>query len=268
MGLAMEAAAENNIEFIVLDRPNPLGGQKVEGMILEESFKSMVGAYPIPYVYGLSCGELARMINGENWLNTGKRCKLKVVKMKNWDQSMVFDKTGLHWIPSSPHFPDARKAFYYVATGILGELSLFNIGVGYTLPFELIANDFMNPDLIVGKLNTFYEGDILFRPITFKPYYGKDAQKVLHGIQVYVIHPEKASLLSVQFKFLEVFHSVYPNVDVASLSSDRHNMFDKVNGSSKIREIFFQRYKFADIDPLLKKDMAAFKNSSSKYFLY
>ena len=268
MGLAMEAAAEHGIEFIVLDRPNPLGGYKIEGNIAEQGMFSFVGAFPIPYVYGLTCGELAQMINEEAWLKNGRKVKLKVVKMKGWDPSMDYSSTGLHWVPSSPHIPKAAKAPYYVASGILGELGVFNIGVGYTLPFELFGTDFLNPELLIDQLNTYYKGRVLFRSLSFKPYYGKSKGKVLHGLQFYIIHPDKTDLISIQFKFLEFFHQIYPNYDVLELCTDRHNMFDKVCGSKNIREVFFQNYRYRDIEQLLKKDIDAFRSASASYYLY
>ena len=91
MGLAMEAAAENNIEFVVLDRPNPLGGLKIEGCIVEDGFFSFVSQYKIPYVYGLTCGELALMLNADK--QPGKACKLHVVKMKGWKRKMDYTQT-------------------------------------------------------------------------------------------------------------------------------------------------------------------------------
>ena len=100
MGLAMEAAAENGKEFIVLDRPNPLGGLKVEGNVVEEGCFSFVSQFSIPYVYGLTCGELALLLNGERMLKGGVQCNLKVVKMKGWKRKMNYFATGLQWVPS------------------------------------------------------------------------------------------------------------------------------------------------------------------------
>ena len=103
MGVAMEAAAENNKEFIVLDRPNPIGGLKIEGNVVEDGYISFVSQFKIPYLYGLTCGELALMLNGEQMLS--KPCNLHVVKMKGWKRKMDYVQTGLQWIPSSPHIP-------------------------------------------------------------------------------------------------------------------------------------------------------------------
>ncbi|MBQ6051521.1 MAG: DUF1343 domain-containing protein, partial [Bacteroidaceae bacterium] len=118
MGLAMEAAAENGKEFIVLDRPNPLGGLKVEGNVVKEGCFSFVSQFSIPYVYGLTCGELALLLNGERMLKGGVQCNLKVVKMKGWKRKMNYFATGLQWVPSSPHIPNAISPYFYPATGI------------------------------------------------------------------------------------------------------------------------------------------------------
>ena len=103
MGLAMEVAAEQDLEFIVLDRPNPLGGWRVEGCLTEDDCVSFVSQFPIPYIYGLTCGELARLLNGERMLSGGKACRLTVVPMKGWRRDMTYADTGLQWIPPSPH---------------------------------------------------------------------------------------------------------------------------------------------------------------------
>ena len=139
MGLAMEAAAENGKEFIVLDRPNPLGGLKVEGNLVEDDCVSFVSQFKIPYVYGLTCGELALMLNAEKMLEGGKQCKLHVVKMKGWKRKMDYVQTGLQWVPSSPHIPHTHSSFFYPVSGILGELGYMSIGVGYTIPFQMFA---------------------------------------------------------------------------------------------------------------------------------
>src|SRR6266568_5101935 len=118
MGLAMEACGEAGIEFVVLDRPNPLGGERVEGPLVEGKFRSFVSRWDVPYVYGLTCGELAQMIVGEHWITNG--CKLTVVPMKDWNRAMVWLDTGLPWVPTSPHVPHGESPLFQVATGMLG----------------------------------------------------------------------------------------------------------------------------------------------------
>ena len=139
MGLAMEAAAENGKEFIVLDRPNPVGGLKIEGNLVEDDCISFVSQFKIPYLYALTCGELALMLNGEKMLKDGEQCNLHIVKMKGWKRKMDYTQTGLQWVPSSPHIPHPHSAFFYPVSGILGELGYMSIGVGYTIPFQMFA---------------------------------------------------------------------------------------------------------------------------------
>ena len=152
MGLAMEAAAENNIEFVVLDRPNPVNGLKIEGNVVEDGYYSFVSQFKIPYVYGLTCGELAMMLNNENMLK--KQCKLHVVKMKGWKRKMDYTQTGLQWVPASPHIPHAHSAEFYPVSGILGELGYMSIGVGYTIPFQMFAAEWIKADEFAAKMNS------------------------------------------------------------------------------------------------------------------
>lgn len=268
MGYTMEAAAEHGIEYVVLDRPNPLGGLRVEGPPVEEGYFSMVGAYPIPYVYGLTCGELARVLAGENLLNTDKKCKLSVVPMKGWKRKMKFRDTGLPWVPSSPHIPTAETAIANVTTGILGELMVFNIGIGYTLPFKVYTAEWIDPFALTAAMNNLNLNGVMFRPVQFKPYYGPWQGKEVYGVQVYITDDSKLNLMSLQFRFMEVHHLLYPDVDVAALSEKRHAMFDKVMGSSKIREIFFRNYDYSEIEGLLNEGVEEFKKISRKYYLY
>ena len=128
LGLVMEACAPLGIEVVVLDRPNPLGGNKIEGCCVEQPFNSFVSQYRIPYIYGLTVGELARMINDEG-LNKGQkgdqpavRCKLTVVPMEGWKRDMLYADTGLPWVLPSPNIPFSDSPMYYAASGICGEL--------------------------------------------------------------------------------------------------------------------------------------------------
>ena len=133
----MEAAGENNIEFMVLDRPNPLGGFRVEGPPIEQQWMSFVGPLPVPYVHGMTAGELAKMANALGW--TDRRCQLSVIAMQGWQRQMLWQDTGLRWVPTSPNIPREDSPLYYVATGIIGELAGLDIGCGGPDPFELIS---------------------------------------------------------------------------------------------------------------------------------
>ena len=144
MGVCMEACAENGKEFMVLDRPNPLGGNKVEGCLVEDGFLSFVSNYAIPYLYGLTPGELAQYLNEEGMLKGGVKCNLTVIPMEGWHRYMSFEQTGMPWILPSPHVPQAVHSYYYAATGIIGETPYLHIGVGYTLPFQLFCQEWID----------------------------------------------------------------------------------------------------------------------------
>jgi uncharacterized protein YbbC (DUF1343 family) len=267
MYLAMQAAAENGIEFIVLDRPNPLTGTKVEGCLTEDNFISFVSQLKIPYIYGLTCGELAKLINGE--FMHENPCKLTVVKMKKWKRKMSFDDTGLPWVPASPHIPFAHSANYYPVSGILGELGYMSIGVGYTLPFELFAAEWIDAEEFAKALNAKKLPGIIFRPIHIKPYYSVGQGKNLQGVQVYITDFQKARLSDIQFRVMEVAAQLYPDQKVFEhADAKRFDMFDKVCGTDFIRREFSKNYRFSDIQSYWTKDEASFKALSKKYYLY
>lgn len=269
LGLAMEAAAENNIEFVVLDRPNPLGGLKIEGNVVEEGFKSFVSQFEIPYVYGLTCGELATILNEKKSLGIKSKCKLSVVKMKGWKRWMNFSNTNLIWVPTSPNVPHKETPFYLVATGVLGELLVFNIGITYTLSFEVIAQEWIDPDSLAIKMNQLNLNGVLFRPISFKPNYGDFKDKIMNGVQIHITDFNEVNLLEIQFYFMQVHHQLYPDKNPFELSSpSRINMFDKVMGTDKIRKEFSKRFLVEDIKHILNKDISWFKELSKRYYLY
>lgn len=267
MYLGMQAAVENDIEFIVLDRPNPLGGLKVEGCLVEEGFFSFVSQLKVPYVYGLTCGELAMLINSE--FMGDRPCKLTVVKMKKWRRKMTFDDTGLPWVPASPHIPFAHSAYFYPVSGILGELGYMSIGVGYTLPFEIFAAEWIDAEQFAKALNVKQLPGIVFRPIHLKPYYSVGQGKNLHGVQVYLRDFNKARLSDVQFHVMEVAAQLYPDKKVFDHADEnRFGMFDKVCGTDFIRKEFSKNHRFADIQSYWTKDEESFGKLAKKYYLY
>lgn len=267
MGLAMEAAAENNIEFIVLDRPNPLGGQKIEGNITEEPFISFVSQFKIPYLYGQTCGELAYMLNEEKMLI--KKCKLNVIKMKGWHRKMTWEDTKLEWVVASPHIPHKHSSFYYPVTGILGELGYVSIGVGYTLPFQIVGAPWINADSLTNALNKLNLAGIAFRPIHFKPFYATFKDEHCHGTQIHIMNYKQANLAEIQFYIMQELNKLYPTKAVfANANKERFNMFDKVSGSDQIRLRFAVNHSFSDIKDYWNKDIDSYRNLSKKYYLY
>lgn len=269
MGLAMEAAAENGVEFIVLDRPNPLGGEKMEGPLVKPEFISFVSQFPIPYVHGLTCGELATFLNEEKLLKNGVQCNLKIVSMKGWCRGMIFEETGLPWVPSSPHIPHPHSPYYYPVSGILGELYVYNIGVGYTLPFQLFAAPWIAAEKLTKNMNGLNLPGVTFRPVHFKPYYSVSKGELVHGVQVHLIDPKTAPLSLIQFYFLQEAHKLSPDKNVFELCDpSRFGMFDKVCGTDEIRLRFSEKFEISSILDLWEKDVEPFRNKVKKYFLY
>ena len=229
MGLAMEAAAQNNKKFMVLDRPNPLGGNKMEGNIAEQGYFSFVSRYPIPYIYGLTPGELARYLNGEGLLKSGMKVDLTVIPMTGWHRSMTFADTGMPWVLPSPHIPDPSTALLYPATGIMGELDYVSIGVGYTLPFKLAGATWIDAQKLSDRLTSLKIPGVEFRPIHYKPFYAIFKGENLHGVEVYVRDASAAPLTLIQFYIMQELAALYPSQKAFSKATPaRLAMFDKV----------------------------------------
>jgi uncharacterized protein YbbC (DUF1343 family) len=267
MGLAMEAAAEKGIAFMVLDRPNPLGG-KIEGNITEPNYISFVSQFSIPYVYGLTSGELAKMLNGERMLTNGVQVDLTVIEMQGWNRNMTFEDTGLPWVPTSPHIPHRHSAIFYTATGVIGELHTLSEGVGYTMPFELMGAPWINAQEMADRMNNLGLEGITFRPKTWRPYYGRQQGQVLHGVQLYIDDFFNMNIMSIQFLFMQEHHILHPDKNPFDTTPARIRMFDRVMGSSTVRELFSQNFLYADIEEFLNKDVEPFRELSRQYLLY
>ncbi len=268
MGLVMEAAAEHGKEVLVLDRPNPLNGKRVEGPLVAEGYHSFVSQYKIPYLYGLTCGELAIYLNAEGLLKDGKKCKLRVVPMEGWSRDMTFDQTGLQWVPTSPHIPDYRTAFYYPATGIIGELDPNMIGIGYTLPFQLLVTDSIDAAQLSKAMNALNLKGVIFRPIYIKPYYMAKKGEALQGVQIHITDLSSVNLTEIQFWFLQEAHKLDPSFNPFRGKENRYQMFDKVVGSDQFRTAFLRDFNFAALQDYWYHDAVTFQQKSSTYYLY
>ena len=274
LGLVMEACAAKGIEVMVLDRPNPLGGNKIEGCYVEQPFNSFVSQYRIPYVYGLTVGELAVMINEEG-LNRGQKgdqnpvkCKLTVIPMEGWTRDMLYEDTGLPWVLPSPNIPFKESPIYYASSGICGELYGFmNIGIGYTLPFQLFGALWLDPEKLKEKLKSYELPGISFRTIWYKPYFGSLSGKLVKGLQFFFTDYEKARLTDTQFYVMQAVAELYPDKKAFEVANGI-GLFDKVCGTDYVRKEFIKRYKVADIIEYWRKDEDKFRELSRQYHLY
>lgn len=275
LGLVMRACAKKGIEVMVLDRPNPLGGLKVEGCVVEPGFFSFVSEFRIPYVYGLTVGELAIMINEEG-MNKGQKgdeealkCKLQVIPMSGWHRKMIYRDTKLPWVLPSPNIPYAQSAIDYPSAGLVGELyGYLNIGVGYTIPFETFAAEWIDADKLKQELDSYNLPGVAFRTIHYKPIAGSSQGKLVHGVQFFYTDYEAAQISMTQFYAMQAIHRLYPDKDPFAMATGRMDMFHKVCGTDYVRKKFIERFEVSDIADYWSKDVKDFKALSKKYYLY
>ena len=273
LGLMMRACAAADIEVMVLDRPNPLGGLKVEGCYVEPGFHSFVSEFKIPYVYGLTVGELAMLINEEG-LNCGEKgdqaplkCKLTVVPMEGWTRDMLYMDTGLPWILPSPNIPDPQSAIGYPSAGIIGEFPGFvNHGIGYLLPFQVFAAEWIDAEALKKQLDSYELPGVAFRTIHYMPKFGSLEKKLLHGVQFFFTDYEAATITLTQFYVMQAVNELYPEHNPFPLEKTR--MLDIVCGTNYVRENFGKRMKVEDIVEYWNKDVEHFRSLSRKYYIY
>lgn len=274
MGLVMEACAGLGIEVMILDRPNPLGGNKIEGCVVEQPFNSFVSQYRIPVIYGLTPGELAELINEEG-LNRGQlgnqkavKCKLTVIPMKGWERDMVYEDTGLPWVLPSPNIPYGYTAIYYACSGPCGEIyNYLQVGISYTIPFQVFAAPWIEPEKLLTLLNSYNLPGVVFRTIYYKPFAGSQAGKLLGGVQPYITDYNAARLSEVQFYVMQACAELYPE-HLPFGPNEKIGLFNKVCGTDYIHNTFQERYRVEDILEYWRKDEEEFRTLAQNYYLY
>ncbi len=263
MAKVMEAAAENGKQVIVLDRPNPIGGVKVEGNLVEKGFESFVGLYPIPYRYGMTIGELAKLFNEE----FGIHCQLTVIPMKGWTREMYWNDTGLLWVPTSPHVPHWETVLYQIATGTFGELRVLSEGVGYTSPFELVGAPWIDGYRLAKALNDLNLHGVLFRPLYFKPYYAAYKGQICQGVQLHITDFRAFNAYETGLHILRTVMDLYPQQDILR-NNPRLPVFNKVMGCAWIAEDLMAGKSVAQISQKWQKELKSFLKIRKKYLLY
>ncbi|MCH9631320.1 MAG: hypothetical protein S4CHLAM37_13420 [Chlamydiia bacterium] len=252
----MEEAAKRKIEVIVLDRPNPMGGMVVDGPMLEAEWRSFIGYVNVPYCHGMTIGELAHLFNEEYNL----KCKLKVIPMKGWSRKMDFKDTGLKWIPPSPHIPESDTPFFCASTGMLGEIELVNIGVGYTLPFKVVGASWIDADEFASALNKQKLPGVHFTPFHYKPFYGSYKGVDCHGVLIVIDNPMAYRPMKVQFALLGILKSLYPKKfkkSFSAMSESKKKLFCKASGGCSVWNILeterFATWKLIEVDKIARE---------------
>ncbi len=257
MIVAMEAAAENGKLFVVLDRPNPMGGWRVEGPPLEAKWKSFVGQVPVPYVHGMTAGEIAQMAVSQGWVSRVPR--LTVVKMQGYNRSMTWQDTGLRWHPTSPNIPYATSPFYYVATGILGGAAAVDVGIGTENPFGYAGGSGVNGNVLLAycqRLNT--------PGVTYSAY-SKDG---FGGVRLN-IHPRNTTdLTGLDVLLLAEINRLTGGRAASRMSGSKLNLFNKVFGSESLHHDLLRGTPGASIVARWQGFTQSFRSQRQRFLLY
>ncbi len=270
MAYAMEAARDAGIPFVVCDRPNPLGGNLVDGNILDESQgTSFVGLYPIAYLYGMTPGELARYFNTE----FGIGADLYVVEMEGWRRDMTFGDTGLPWVLPSQHVPRWETAWHLAITGTIGELHTINEGVGFTLPFEMAGAPWIDRDELAAELNSRGLPGLFFRPHTWVPRYGTHSGQTVQGVQIHITDAVAVRPVSAGIHLMHALQNQYPDQlplgdETDEKSSGRISMFNKVMGTNAVRLDLLAGKSAEEIIASWQPAVDEFMAKRAKYLLY
>ena len=260
----MEEAAKAHLPIIVLDRPNPLGGKIVDGPMLEEAYRSFVGYINVPYCHGMTIGELARFFNEEYSVG----CDVTVVPMTGWQRGMRFDQTGLLWIPTSPYIPEAVSPFFYPATGLLGELTVTSIGIGYTLPFKVVAAPWIDQKAFAKRLNSGGPEGVHFQETRIRPFSGKNMNKLCNGVLIVITDWNRFNPIRVQYWLFDVLKQLYPDELRAGLLNlkDSTHLFYRVCGTKAIQEILLKEdHPYQKLVALHTEERFAFLKTRQKY---
>jgi len=264
----MEEAAKKKIKIIVLDRPNPINGVLLDGPMLDEKFRSFLGYINVPYCHGMTIGELARFFNSEYKVG----CDLEVISMKGWTREMSYQDTGLSWIPTSPNMPEADTPFFCASTGILGELEIVSIGIGYTLPFKIVGAPWIDAERFAMNLNKQKLAGVKFFPYYFKPFYGAYRNKNCQGVKIVIRDKMKYKPLAVQYLLIGMLKSLYPEKVQEKLktqSESKVKTFCLVNGNKEIYNFLKdEKYPAWKMIQFQEEKVKEFKEKRKKYLLY
>lgn len=255
---AMEACGENGKEFVVLDRPNPLGGLRVQGPPMEKQWISFVGQVPTPYIHGMTAGEIAQMANAKGWI--AKSCHLTVVPVLGWNRGMSWEHTGLRWVPTSPNIPKPVSPRYYAATGIFGSLSGGDIGIGSDGPFEYVGG----PGFDAAEF-TAYLSSLRLPGVRFTPY----TRNSFGGSRVSIDANAPVDLAGLNLIFIDAVNRRIGarNLFVRTTASNK-DVFYKVYGSTSIERDLPRANSPAQIIAGWQGSNEAFRRDRQPYLIY
>jgi uncharacterized protein YbbC (DUF1343 family) len=263
----LKAARKQGLKVIVCDRPNPIGGAQVEGMVLEPGFESFVGMYPIPMRHGMTIGEIATLFN----VHFGIGADLEVIAMEGWRRDMYWDDTGLTWIISSPNIPTFDTTTVYPGA-VLFEGTNVSEGRGTTRPFELLGAPFVVAERFAAAMNRRQLPGVFFRPALFEPTFQKHAGKGCAGCQVHVLDRWSFRAVETGVALIEAFRAAAPD-QFAWKQPPYEYEFDKMPidclaGSSELREQIDGGATATEIAKSWQPATAEFHKIREQYLLY
>lgn len=267
LALFMEAVHGLDIEILVLDRPNPLDGQTVEGPLPDPVYRSFVGVLPVPPRHAMTAGELAALYRDRNQLDVN----LRVVCMQGWKRSMHFSQTGLHWVVPSPNMPTLETAMVYPGMCLFEGLNVSE-GRGTTTPFLHFGAPFIDPEALAATLASFELPAVRFRPTYFRPSFHKYKNEVVGGIFLHVTDYETFLPFATGIALTKALREMYP-ADLRFLQevyefNDDFPAFDLLCGSSNERTMIENSRSFADLRESWKADEEVFRSLKQEYHLY
>ncbi|MFW6131192.1 MAG: exo-beta-N-acetylmuramidase NamZ domain-containing protein [Candidatus Aminicenantaceae bacterium] len=260
MSYCMQVCAENNVQFIVLDRPNPINGKTMEGPVLQyPEFSSFVGLYPIPVRHGMTTGELAQLFN-DRFLE--KKANLAVIPMEGWKRDMFYDDTLLPWIIPSPNMPTLNTAIVYVGQVFL-EGTNISEGRGTTKPFELFGAPWIDGYELTKKLDMLNMKGVKFREAWFTPTFSKYEGEMCGGSQIHITDRNEYRPYETTLWIIKTIKKLYP--DSFKFHKD---YFDKISGTSRIREAIEEGVNIKDILSEYENDLKEFSDLRKPYLIY
>ena len=275
MGLAMQAAAEADLEFVVLDRPNPLGGTYVSGFTLQAEHQSFVGRYPIPIAHGMTVGELAQMMKGERWLPGLEDLELTVVEMSGWQRDMQWPDTGREWIPPSPNLPTWTTALVYPGMCFFEGVRV-NEGRGTDRPFLQIGLPWSRAAAasVVDTLQARSLPGVRVETTRVTPTSRPEAApsprfegRTLHGFEIQVTNGAAVSPVELGVHALHAtYHEAQAQGDTAFVSRPTH--LTRLAGTDRLAALLDQGVAADSIIATWREEMQAFRNRRSPYLLY
>lgn len=262
MTLAMEAAAETNTQFVVLDRPNPTSGGRVAGNVLETEYATFVGLHPIPVVHGMTVGELARLVNGQGWLEQGVQADLQVIPLKGWQRGMWFDQTGLTFIKPSPNIPDLETALVYPGL-VLFEGTNVSEGRGTTLPFKQFGAPWFKSRSLLAELRALKLPGLSFETTEFKPESSKYRGKRCQGIRLCITDRSRLDSYFTGIQIIKAVHALHPN---EFKWHERH--FDRLCGTDAVRKVILESACLESLREQWQGKLKAFEDIRQRYLIY